>query len=109
MLPGDQWDSTGAEPCRMETRDHVFPRALIRVLPDARSERWRRLNKVRACAACNGRKGDTHPLAWLGQLTNPAGIERLACRLIVLGVPVPAVRAARGLPPKPLRPAFTGE
>lgn len=75
----DLWDGTGPTPDDLATRDHVFPRWMLKDMGDL-SDRWRQLNHVRACYRCNHAKGDMHPLDWLATLA-PPGRARLRSRL----------------------------
>ncbi|MBK8085017.1 MAG: hypothetical protein IPK28_15000 [Devosia sp.] len=70
-------------PANLATVDHVYPRAMLQAV--AASDWWRRRNKVRACNACNERKGSRHPVRWLSMLSDCDARDRLATRLLALG------------------------
>lgn len=61
------------------TRDHVFPRAMLRTMP-RQSDSWYMLNTVPACDACNSAKADMPPERWLERLSGRYA-ERFAARL----------------------------
>lgn len=58
LAPADRDQLNGA------TRDHLFPRVLVRTLAGTAPERWYCRNKVWCCAGCNRRKKCMHPLEW---------------------------------------------
>jgi len=78
----DVWDNIGPTPDDIATRDHLFPRWMLKSMGHL-SDRWRQQNHVRACYRCNQDKADMHPLDWLATLAGP-GEARLRARLDAL-------------------------
>lgn len=74
----------GNPPLCLYGRDHVFPRSVVARSGKAYSQRWRRLNVVPCCRACNGAKGDMLPDRWLQMLSDRGARQRLADRLRML-------------------------
>lgn len=95
LLP-DEWDGSGHPPADLATRDHIFPRCMVRRLPEPMPERWYVLNRVRCCDDCNARKGDLHPLVWLATVDVHGARERLVIRLRKLHELGPGVPLLRG-------------
>ena len=63
------------------TRDHIYPRWLVRRFRRRPSDYRRQLNSAPACLACNNAKGGMqHPLEWLERLSADAQ-HRLGVRL----------------------------
>lgn len=84
----------GTLPDNAATRDHVFPRAILRESIGPHDPHWYRRNKVWCCARCNWTKAGMHPLEWLARIGDyQPGRDRLANRLVALGVPRDAVFA----------------
>jgi len=86
---------SGTLPPNAATRDHIIPRWLVRRDGlGAQPQRWHCRNCFWYCAACNQAKAGLHPLEWLQRLHSTRR-ERLAVRLVALGVPAEAVARAR--------------
>lgn len=77
------------------TRDHVIPRAMLRQLVGPLPPSWHTRNKLWACARCNCAKGCMHPLEWLARIDYQPARDRLASRLVMLGLPADTVNRAR--------------
>lgn len=75
------------------TRDHIFPRAMLRRLGIRLPDEWHALNVVPCCAGCNQTKADMHPEAWLRVLdrhTHRQLLDRLdRLKAMATGIPGP--------------------
>jgi len=79
---GHPFDTVGKFP----TRDHVFPRRMIRPFGRFLSTDWYQLNIVPGCPVCNTAKGGSSPYHWVHQLDARAA-DALQHRLEMLGDP----------------------
>lgn len=81
LLHPDNCPALGNPPPNLYGRDHIFPRVAVAGSGKAYSLRWRRLNVVPCCGACNGAKGNMPPDRWLQMLSDRDARQRLADRL----------------------------
>lgn len=68
------------------TRDHLYPKALIKPFQRLLKGSFNQKNIVDACHACNNAKGEMSPFEWMTRLPAPAAM-RVADRLRELGMP----------------------
>jgi hypothetical protein len=76
-------------PSNRHTVDHVYPRAILKVLTQPQRAtlpaKFHAFNKVSCCDQCNSYKGRLHPLDWLVIMPDGKRAAKLAEHLVRIG------------------------
>jgi hypothetical protein len=65
------------------TIEHLYPQNAV--LPPRLKDWGEPLNKMRACFACNNRKGDKHPLQWLTMMESDDCAAEISKFMLAMG------------------------